>query len=363
MRTMARACAFVLVLAACKEEDKSKSTSPEPSAQASGAAIAATVEPLKVDLPPSPPVPAVPEGLPPVPEGSDKDITPDKVALGWALFFDTRLSKDGSKACQSCHHPESGWATHDAVDAKVGGAKNKRNAPSVQNLAYHKQYYWDGRMPTLEAVCNAAWKGQLGAEPGDIAKRLNEIPGYRARFERAFGGDAGADNVPKALAAFLFALKNGGSPFDKFVKGDKAALSSQAAHGYKLFASSGCTNCHQPPLFTDGAYHNAGIGSLPDGGESDKGREDATKDAADEGKFKTPSLRDVAKTAPYFHDGSATTLEEAIKTMSSGGVKTPRLDPALKPHALSEKDREDLRAFLDSLSGTATFEGPPAVMP
>lgn len=365
MRHVAAAvCLVAAVLAACNEDKDKDKAAPAASASALSAPSASAKAEPKVELPPSPAVPATPEGLPASTEPADA-VTADKVALGWELFFDKRLSKDGSEACDSCHHPESGWATHNAVDVKVGGGKNKRNAPTLQNLAYHKQYYWDGRMPSLEAVSNAAWKGQLGADPGEIAKKLNEIPTYKASFERAFGAEASAENVPKALAAFLFSLKTGASPYDKFVKGDKSAMSAEAQHGFKVFSAKGCTNCHQPPLFTDVSYHNVGIGSAAlDGGEGgDKGRTDATKDAADEGKFKTPTLRDVAKTAPYFHDGSAATLDDAIKVMASGGVKNAKLDPTLKPQTVSEKDRADLKAFLEALSGTSTFTGPPPHMP
>ena len=365
MRHVAAAlCLVAAALAACNEDKDKDKTAPPASASALSAPASAASAPAapKMDLPASPAIPATPEGLPPPPENPEA-ITADKVALGWALFFDKRMSKDGSEACESCHHPESGWATHNAVDAKVGGGKNKRNAPTVQNLAYHKQFYWDGRMPTLEAVSNAAWKGQLGADPADIAKKLNDVPGYKARFVRAFGADASPENIPKALAAFLFTLKTGGSAFDKFVKGDKAALSDAAQHGYKLFGAKGCTNCHQPPLFTDVAYHNVGVGAAPDAGEADKGRTDATKEAADEGKFKTPTLRDVAKTAPYFHDGSAASLDDAIKVMTSGGAKNAKVDPAFKAQTVNEKDRADLKAFLESLSGTSTFTGPPPELP
>jgi cytochrome c peroxidase len=348
--------------AACNDEKKEDKAASAASASAASTP-APSAPPPKVELPTSPPVPATPDGLP-APTDTAEPPSADKVALGWALFFDKRLSKDGSEACESCHHVDSGWATHNALDAKVGGAKNKRNAPNVQNLAYHKQYYWDGRMPTLDAVCNAAWKGQLGADPAEVAKKLNEVPGYKARFVRAFGAEASAENVPKALSAFLSSLKNGSSPFDKFIKGDKTAISSEAQHGYKLFSAKGCTNCHMPPLFTDVAYHNVGIGAgALDAGEGDKGRTDATKDVADEGKFKTPSLRDVAKTAPYFHDGSVATLEEAIKTMTAGGMKNAKLDPILKPQTMSEKDRADVKSFLEALSGTSTFSGPPSEMP
>lgn len=359
MRKVTLACLLLALLPACNEEKEKKT---EPAASASALTALASAAPVKVELPVSPPVPATPEGLP-APTEPTEAVTADKVALGWALFFDKRLSRDGSEACETCHQPGAGWATHEAVDAKVGGGKNKRNAPSVQNLAYHKQYYWDGRMPTLEAVCNAAWKGQLGADPPAIAKKLNDVPGYKARFERAFGAAASPENIPKALAAFLFSLKNGASPYDKYVKGDKTALSTEAQRGYKLFSSKGCTNCHQPPVFSDASYHNVGIGLLPDAGLADNGRANATKQASDDGKFKTPILRDVAKTAPYFHDGSAATLDEAIKTMAGGGMKNAKLDPLLKAQSLNDKERGEVRAFLESLSGTPTFSGPPPQLP
>jgi cytochrome c peroxidase len=220
------------------------------------------------------------------------------------------------------------------------------------NLGYHASFYWDGRMPTLEAVSAAAWKGQLGADPKVVAAALNEVPVYKALFQRAFHEDATADNVPKALAAWLRVMKSGNSPWDKAQAGDKAALSKDAQAGFKLFTSKGCVTCHVPPLFSDFDFHNAGLGDDP-------GRKDATKDEADVGRFKTPSLRNVALTAPYFHDGSAATLDDAIAFMAKGGNKNPHLDAKFKPQKLSPKDVAALKAFLESLTGESTYTQAP----
>src|SRR5262245_24470703 len=137
-------------------------------------------------LPPAPPIPDTPVFLPAVEESRDNPTTPEKAWLGYQLFFDKRLSKDGSMSCESCHHPELAWTSGQAVDPKVGGALNKRNAPTMENVAYYRSLYWDGRAPTMEAVSAAAWKGQLGADPDQSAAKLNAVVGYRAQFQRAF---------------------------------------------------------------------------------------------------------------------------------------------------------------------------------
>jgi cytochrome c peroxidase len=222
----------------------------------------------------------------------------------------------------------------------------------VLNLGYHPSFYWDGRKPTLEAVSQAAWTGQLGADPQAVAEALNRVPVYRALFRRAFQEDATADNVPKALAAWLRALKSGNSAWDRAQAGDKAALSKEALTGEKLFTKLGCAQCHPPPLFSDFDFHNAGIGEDP-------GRKDATKADADFGRFKTPSLRNVALTGPYFHDGKTATLEDAIALMARGGNENPHRDPKFKAHKLSRKDAAALKAFLEALTGESTYTAAP----
>jgi cytochrome c peroxidase len=354
----------LLTLTGCKTEESkpvelAPAAAPAPEAP-KPAEPAKPVEP-KVELPPAPAIPAAPAHLPTAEDPADNPTTPEKVALGHVLFFDKRLSKDDSMQCESCHHIDKAWTSGNDKDGKVGGAINKRNAPTVLNLAFHTSFYWDGRKATLEAVSEAAWTGQLGADKAVVAAKLNAIPEYKAMFQRAFKEDATGDNIPKAYAAFFRALKSGNSAFDKFEAGDAKAASKEAQAGFEVFKKAGCTLCHVPPLYSDSMFHNVGVGAdLPDD-KKDHGRMDATKDAKDDGKFKTPSMRDVAKTGPYFHDGSGKTLDEAIDLMVAGGKKNPNLDEKLKPAKLSKKDRANLKAFLESLSGEYTFTSAPEI--
>ena len=306
-------------------------------------------------------VPGQPDQLPPPVSPADNPTTPEKVELGYRLFFDPRLAKDGATACAQCHKPELGWATEGATDPKVGGAKNTRNSPSLLLVGHNPNFYWDGRMPTLEKVSEAAWKGQLGAEPAAIAKTLNEDSVTRAFFQRAFQTDATAENVPMALAAFLRTLNTGNSDLDHFLAGEKDALSADAKAGWALFQKKGCIGCHVPPLFTDHQFHDLGVNAKDAAEGRDEGRKVATKEAGDAFKFKTPSLRNVAQTAPYFHDGSAKTLEAAISLIAEG--RTTKHEPLLKPFKPSAKELKQLVAFLTALNGQATYnEAPPAVV-
>jgi cytochrome c peroxidase len=213
-------------------------------------------------------------------------------------------------------------------------------------------------------VTEAAWTGQLAASKQDVADKLNGVANYRAAFQRAFKEDATPANIPQALSAFLRVLQTGDAPWDKFEGGDKKAVSKEIKHGHDVFEKARCTLCHVPPLYADSQFHNAGIGYAAgaDGAAgtfADHGRMDASKDPADDGKFKTQPLREISRTGPYFHDGSAKSLEEAVDTMLAGGKPNPRLDEKLKPNKLSAKDRKALIAFLGSLNGKATFDSAP----
>lgn len=359
------ACLVASGIAACKSApEPAPSPAPAPTETPdAGAAAPAPAPPPEpeVTLPAAPPLPRPVAPLAAVEAPPESPFTPETVELGHVLFFDKALSKDGSMACVDCHQPAKGWATNNATDPKVGGAANKRNTPTVLNLGYHPSFYWDGRMPTLEAVCNAAWKGQLGANPEEVARVLNGKPELKARFKRAYGEVASPDNVPKAFASFLRALTNADAPFDKFQAGDKKAISADAQKGFEVFKKVGCVNCHVLPLMTDIDFHHVGVESAKPADQRDHGRKDATKQDRDEGKFKTPSLRNVALTAPYFHDGSAATLEAAIAVMAAGGAgpKDPLVDANLKPVKLSAKEKAQVKAFLESLSGTSSVAGPP----
>jgi cytochrome c peroxidase len=185
---------------------------------------------------------------------ADNPMTPEKVELGKKLFFDTRLSKTGNMACETCHHPDKGWTDGEVVSTKFDGSKNTRHTPTLYNVGYNKQWYWDGRAATLEGQVTAAWKAQMGGDPDMVAMTLNGIDAYKADFQKAFNGPATADNIAKAIATFVRTIKSENSPWDKYQAGDKSAVGDDVVKGFAVFSDSdkaNCTLCHLPPLFTD----------------------------------------------------------------------------------------------------------------
>lgn len=281
---------------------------------------------------------------------ADNPMTPEKVALGRQLFFDERLSADGSRSCYSCHVCEKGLT--DGLPKAVGALNKQlpRSSPTLWNIGYHKEFYWDGRSPSLEKQALAAWTGaNMSAKADEIVAKLNALEGYRSQFQKVFQSDATPDNVVQALAAFERTIISGNTAWDRWRVGDQQAISQSAWRGWNIFQSIKCNNCHDGVLFTDQQYHNVGIGM--DQQEPDLGRFNATKKPEDTGAFKTPTLRDIAKSAPYFHDGSAATLEEAVDIMLAGGKPNQYLDTKnLQPHKLLPEQREDLLNFLRSLT-------------
>ena len=292
---------------------------------------------------------------------ADNQLTPEKVALGRQLFFDERLSIDGSKSCYSCHLCENGLT--DGLPKAIGPGNKQlpRSSPTLWNIGYHKEFYWDGRSPSLEKQAMAAWTGGnmgVGDKQADVVARINALQGYKSQFQKVFQSDATAENIMKAIAAFERTIISGNTPWDRYRAGDNTAISESAFRGWNIFQTIKCTNCHDGVLFTDQQYHNVGIGmdqATPDGG-----RANATKKPEDTGAFKTPTLRDVAKSAPYFHDGSAKTLEEAVDIMLAGGKPNQYLDKKnLQPQRVLPEQREDLLNFLRSLTVDCTLKKPP----
>ncbi|PYS70841.1 MAG: cytochrome-c peroxidase [Acidobacteria bacterium] len=288
----------------------------------------------------------------------DNPMTPEKVALGRQLFFDERLSVDGTKSCYSCHVCEHGLT--DGLPKAIG-AGNKtltRSSPTLWNIGYHKEFYWDGRSASLEKQALAAWTGaNMGAKAEEIVVKLNSLQGYKAQFQKVFQSDATPDNVVKAIAAYERTIISGDTAWDRYKAGDQSAISQSAFRGSNIFIAIKCNNCHDGVLFTDQQYHNIGIGM--DAKEPDPGRFKVTNKPEDTGAFKTPTLRDIANSAPYFHDGSAKTLEEAIDLMLSGGKPNPHLDKKnLQPQKLAPEMREDLLSFLKSLSVDCQLKKP-----
>ncbi len=304
----------------------------------------------------------VPLGLPPLPVPDDNPMTAEKVELGKLLYFDTRLSKDGTVSCATCHDPLKGWTDHAAtstgIDGQVGGA----NSPTVINSAYATAQFWDGRAATLEDQALGPIENpiEMGHKLSDLVPQLNEIAAYKERFQAVFGTDVTSDGIAKAIAAFERTVLSGNSPYDKFKAGDEDALTDAQKSGLQLFDDAGCSTCHTPPLFSNYRYYNAGLGQDKD--PPDQGRKAVTGEDGDLGKYRVPTLREVANTGLYFHDGSAETLEAAVAVMAAGGVANDNLSGMLKAVAdkqLSEQDRADLVEFLKALSGEFPVIEPP----
>jgi cytochrome c peroxidase len=290
---------------------------------------------------------------------ADNPMTAEKVALGRQLFFDERLSADGSRSCYSCHVCEKGLT--DGLPKAIGALNKQlpRSSPTLWNIGYHKEFYWDGRSGSLEKQALAAWTGgNMGAKADEIVVKLNALEGYKTQFQQVFSSDATPDNVVKAISAYERTIISGNTAWDRFRAGDQQALSQSAWRGWNIFQAIKCNNCHDGVLFTDQQYHNVGIGM--DQENPDVGRFTVTKKPEDTGAFKTPTLRDIAKSAPYFHDGSAKTLEEAVDIMLAGGKPNEHLDKKnLQPHKLLPEQREDLLNFLRSLNVDCTLSKPP----
>jgi cytochrome c peroxidase len=289
---------------------------------------------------------------------ADNPLTPEKVALGRQLFFDERLSGDGSRSCYSCHVCEKGLT--DGLPKAVGAFNKQlpRSSPTLWNVGYYKEFYWDGRSPSLEKQAMAAWTGgNQGAKADEIVVKLNALQGYRAQFQNVFGSDATPDNVVKAIASFERTIISGSTAWDRWKAGDTTAINQSAWRGWNIFQAIKCNNCHDGVLFTDQQYHNVGIGM--DQKEPDVGRFKVTNKPEDTGAFKTPTLRDIAKSAPYFHDGSVKTLEEAVDLMLAGGKPNDHLDKKnLEKHNILPEQREDLLNFLRSLNVDCTLSKP-----
>jgi cytochrome c peroxidase len=295
--------------------------------------------------------------LPPVQNPADNLPTPEKVALGKQLFVDKRLSNSGTMACQSCHYRHLGWTDGQVLSRKDDGNLNTRHTPSLYNVGYQSAWYWDGRATTFEGQILAAWKGQMSGDPVKVAALLNAVPGYAVQFQQVFGAPASGETIAKALAAYLRTKNSDNSPWDRFEVGQKTAVSSDAVAGQALFAGKGrCATCHAAPYYGNSTFYNIGLEAGK--AKPDPGRYNVTKNEADIGAFKTPSLRSIALSAPYFHDGSVASLRDAVRYMASGGGFDPRKSAALVPTGLSDSEIDQVVAFLRSLTSDEPWVAP-----
>jgi cytochrome c peroxidase len=286
-----------------------------------------------------------------VPAPPENPITRDKLALGRRLFFERRLSRDGRTACASCHQPARAFSDGRPVAVGVLGRDGRRNTPSLLNRAYGGPFFWDGRAATLEEQVSTALGGRtdLDFPADDAAARIASAREYASAFRAAFDEPVSGRGLIRAIATFVRGQLSGDSAFDRFTAGDRSALSTSARRGFELFTGkANCWRCHAGPLLTDDGFHNTGVSW-----GRDAGRFEFTGNPEDRGRFKTPSLRNVAVTAPYMHDGSIASLDAVLEFYDRGGQPNPNLDAPIRSLRLPAEDRQAIIAFLRSLTGSA----------
>ena len=303
-------------------------------------------------------------------------ITKRKYELGRQLYFDPRVSLDTTVSCATCHNPARGWTDGMPTSHGIAGQTGGRSAPTVINTVYGKTMFWDGRAPSLEGQAQGPIQNpiEMGKQSyKEIIDRLSKIPAYSEQFEKVFGSHVTLDGMAKAIATFeRVAALSGNSSYDKYNAGDNKALSDTEKRGLVLFGltlntddefktdvvrqKAKCTLCHQGFNFTDEQFHNLGIGFDEKTGRfADLGRwaidPIGGKDNAAIGAFKTPTVREVAQTGPYMHDGSLATLEQVVEHYDKGGTPNPSLDTDMKPLKLTAQEKADVVAFMKALSG------------
>ena len=307
-------------------------------------------------LPPSKPLAPLPLE---VPTPKNNPASKEKIALGKSLFFDPRLSGDNSMSCATCHVPEKGWADGQALSKGDRGKLLALHTPTVLNVGFFGQLFWDGRAKSLEeqALGPIQSADEMNQNLPALVAELNAIPGYTTQFQQVFGTPVTEAGISQALAAFQRSLVAHNSPFDRYLKGDKSALSDAARHGLELFqGEAGCVRCHHGPLLSDEKFYRLGVSF------DEAGLAAVTKNKDDTAKFRTPSLRNVAQTGPYMHNGSLKTLENVVEFYYRGvPSRTPdglKLD--IQPlSAQSFSDIADLVSFLESLTGETPVVSPP----
>jgi len=292
----------------------------------------------------------LPNGFPAIASPADNPLTEASVAMGKALFFDKRLSRDGTISCASCHFPERAFSDTIARSIGVDGRIGMRNSPPLINLAWHSAFFRDGGVPTLEQQVIAPIHDPLEMDFSitRAAADLRYQEPYSTLSQRAYGKPMEAWELARALAAYERTLVSGWSRYDRYLNGDASALSANELNGLELFRSDAlnCTACHSGFDLSDHGYHNVGQYIS----YTDPGRERITLIPSDNGKFKTPTLRNIGRTAPYMHDGALPTLEAVIEFFATGGLAHANRDPEMRTFALNPQEKADLIAFLHALN-------------
>ncbi|MGQ0710418.1 MAG: cytochrome-c peroxidase [Rhodoferax sp.] len=320
--------------------------------------------------------------LPPVPVPADNPLTPEKIELGKMLFWDSRLGGDASSPCVVCHEPGKGWGDGGEISRGYPGTTHWRNSQTVLNSAYYNKLFWEGNVTSLEAQAPAAAEGNVAGngDPSVMEMRLRFIPEYVERFKKVFGTEwPRMTQAWQAVAAFERTIVSDAKqvPFDRYMNGDKKALSESAKRGMAVYNGKGnCIQCHNGPLASDQKFHALG---LPEnevfkteplyqithrwehyqkgidekgyrGADYDYGLYYQTKNPKDKHKFRTPSLRELKYTAPFMHNGIFYTLEEVVDFYNAGGGDGPNKSPLIKPLGLTDQEKRDLVEFLNTLS-------------
>lgn len=316
--------------------------------------------------------------LPPVPLGADIDFaalkpppTPERVRLGRWLFYDARLSADARLSCASCHRPDHAFSEPTPVSSGIRGQKGTRKAPSFINQAVvlYPHFFWDGRAASLEqqALMPIENPAEMGNTHQTMIETLEQVDGYVPYFTQAFGSpEITKERVAHAIADYERTRMSGNSPWDRWRRTrDESAVSDEVKKGHDLFfGKASCNQCHLGSNFTDSRFHNLGVGwNRKTKTFADDGRYAVTRQEQDRGAFKTPTLREVTKHAPYMHDGSIATLREVVELYDDGGEKNPHLDPKIEPLRLTKAEIEALVAFMEALEGEGYQDTPPPAFP
>jgi cytochrome c peroxidase len=327
--------------------------------------------------------------LPPLPIFPENPITSEKVELGKKLFFDRRLSGDGTMSCAVCHDPETGYGDGLPISLSYPTTRNWRNAPTLINIGFNTLFFWDGRAGSLEeqALFPMMSAFEMNQNLDYMEEELKEVPEYVEAFQRVFGGEINRERVAMALAAFQKTIVSKNSPLDRYLEGDETALSPRQKKGLDVFkGKGGCIECHNGPNLTDNKFYNIGVPEDPEltndprvastrrftakvSGYTayrtlteDPGRYLVTKDRNEWKAFRTPTLREVAITGPYMHNGVFRTLEEVIDFFDRGGSDSPKKIPLMRPLKLTSEEKKALEIFLmEALSGELTIVEIPEV--
>jgi cytochrome c peroxidase len=306
---------------------------------------------------------AIPAGFPPLVAPRDNEPTRLRIAIGRRLFYDERLSRTGDISCASCHLQPNAFADPNRVSSGVDGKLGTRNAPALVNLAWTTSFFWHGGVESLEVQAIGPIRNPLEMDMtlAEVAERLASDRPIVEQLEQAYGEGPSESTITRALASFGRSLVSGNSPYDRYLAGDAGALSEAAVRGEAIFNGERgeCFHCHTGFNFSNNAFRNNGIAA----DDPDEGRREITAKDSDWGKFKVPTLRNVAVSAPFMHDGSLATLDDVISAYAQGGRGHPNTDPSIRPLELRAEERLDLRAFLESLTDREFLENPAFARP